>query len=138
MACFVPFSAVIAVIASAIGAGLYQLIARLLGGEGDFNALYNAMAAYSAPMGLVSSLISAIPFVGGCLSALVGIYNLVLTVIAIQAINRFGIGKAIVTVLIPLIVVGACCCLAVLAMGSTLAPLLGDPEFLEQFMTPVP
>lgn len=139
MACFVPMTALFAVIGSVIGTGLYQLIARLLGGEGDFNALYNATAAFSAPMGIVASIISAIPIVGACISFLLSLYSIVLSVIAIQAINRFGYGKAIITVLIPLFVVGLCCCLAVFAFSAALAPILGvDPSQWQQLLTPVP
>jgi hypothetical protein len=122
LVCAAPFGAALGVGLAALWTALIQWIAKLMGGEGDFNALFNAVAAYSAPMGIISALFSAIPipYISACIGALIGIYNLVLSVIAVQAINRFGYGKAIATVLIPAALLLTCCCLFYFLLAATL------------------
>ena len=141
LVCAAPFGAALGVGIAALWTGLIQWIAKLMGGTGDFNALFNAFAAYSAPMGIISSLFAAIPIpvVSGCIGALIGIYNLVLSVISVQAINRFGYGKAIAAVLIPFAALFSCCCILWFALVSVLGMSLGGLEGLEQLLiTPVP
>lgn len=132
--CCVPFLALLSVIGAIIASGVYQLVARLLGGAGDFNGLYNAYAAFAAPLIVLSYPLGAIPLVGVCLSGLLGLYHLVLTVIAIQAVNRFGYGKAILTVLIPILVITGCCCLFYVLV---IAGVMSVGPQLQQLLTPV-
>jgi hypothetical protein len=139
MVCAAPFGAASGVGFAALWTALLQWIARLFGGTGDFNALFNAFAAYSAPMSIISSIFGAIPIpaVSGCIAAIIGIYNLVLSVIAVQAINRFGYGKAAATVLIPFALLLTCCCIFYFAIFASIFGALGGLEGLEGLMTPV-
>jgi hypothetical protein len=66
------------------------------------------------PMTLFSSIIGPIPYLG-CLSFLVALYALVLQVLAIEGVYRFGIGKAVLTLLVPAIL--ACILVACLVAG---------------------
>lgn len=138
MLCLVPLSAVFSVIGSMISAAIYQLIAGMLGGRGNFTAMYTAFAAFGAPIGIVSAIASSIPVVNLCVGLPLALYGLVLSVIAVDAVNRFGIGKAILTVLLPTLLVFGCCCLVFFGLGMSLGPLMGDPKNWEQFLTPMP
>ena len=101
-----------AVIGALIFVGLVQLVSKMLGGTGSFETLFYASAAYSAPLGLVTSVLSAIPFVGLCLSPLLGIYGIVLAVVANKATHEYDTGKAVIAVLAPgLLVLLLCCCI---------------------------
>jgi MFS family permease len=121
-----PFAAILAVVGLVINAGLTQLIARALGGTGTYSELVYAYAAYTAPLSLITSILFAIPIVNICLGIPLTIYTIVLAVIAINAINKFGWGKAIASaIIIPLaiIVFVACMVIAVLAL---LGPAIGN------------
>lgn len=140
--CGAPIGAIISVVMFAIVVGVVQLIAKMFGGVGTFDQLAYAIAAIVAPFYLVSgvlTLLSAIPFAGFCFGILgfvAGLYVLVLEVMAVKGVNRFGWGQAAASLLLPIFVVA--CCLAV-AVGSIISLLA--PQFMDTFnsiMTPVP
>jgi hypothetical protein len=99
LVCAAPLTAGLSVFGLIISAGLTQWIATGLGGKGNFTELAYAIAAFSAPITLASSLIASIPLIN-LLSIFLGIYALVLNIIAIKAANRFGYGSAIATVIL--------------------------------------
>ena len=111
------------VIGALIFVGLVQLVSKMLGGTGTFEQLFYAGAAYSAPLGLVTSVLSAIPFVGLCLSPLLGIYGLVLSVIANKATHEYDTGKAVIAVLAPGLVVFILCCCVIFGFSALLVPV---------------
>ena len=63
------------------------------------------MAAYTAPISLAAALLALIPFLGACVSAILGFYSLGLNALAIKSVNRFGWGSAILSMIVPLIFV---------------------------------
>lgn len=117
------------VIGALIYAALVMLVARALGGSGSFEKLFYGFTAYGAPLGMVTSVIGAIPIVG-CLGLPLGIYGLVLNVIANKAANEFDTGKAVISSLAPGLVIAllCCCVVAVISLigGAALAPIFGD------------
>ena len=125
--CGAPISAVISVVAFAIVTALVQWIAKMFGGRGTFDQLAYVFGAIAAPAALITTvltLLGAIPFVGLCfaiISFLVGIYVLVLEIMATKAVNGFGWGPAVGSVLIPVavLILIACC------LGFGLAALIG-------------
>ncbi len=125
--CGAPIAAVIAVVVFAIVTAIIQWIAKMFGGTGSFDKLAYAFAAIAAPVSIaqgVMFLLSAIPFVGFCfriIGGLLGLYVLVLEILAVKGVNGFGMGAAIGSVLIPVVVVVllACC------LGAAIAALLG-------------
>ena len=132
--CAAPVAGIFAVIFFAIGVGLVQWIAKLFGGAGTFDKLAYAVGAISVPLTLVTTILSpfsVIPVLGVCtglLSLGAGIYGLVLQVMAVKGVNRFGWGAAIGSVLLPwLVIVLLCVCV----VGVTLM-LLG-PAISEVF-----
>ena len=126
MLCLVPLGAVLSVVGMMISTALIQLTAKLLGGQGTFEGTFNCLAAIAAPITPVSSILSAIPFVGSCLTVPLGIYAMVLYVLAVKASNRFSWGAPIGAVLIPWVVfVGLCCCVA-FAISASFGVVLQD------------
>ncbi len=103
LVCVIPLSAALASVGLMIYAGIEQLVAGALGGEGSFARLYYVMAAYTAPISLGAALLAIIPFLGACVGALLGFYALGLNVLALKSVNRFGWGSAVLSMIIPLI-----------------------------------
>lgn len=145
--CGAPIAAVILTVVFAVVVGMIQLVAKMFGGTGTYDQLAYAIGAIVAPYYLFSGFISLlaaipVPFVGLCFGALgfiIGLYVLVLEVMAVKGVNRFGWGQAAGSVLLPLVVL-ACCIAAVIAgLVSLLAPVLRDT--IDQFppiLTPNP
>ena len=86
-----------------IGVGIYHLIAKLLGGTGEYGRLAYLSAAFSAPLGIVTTLLSLIPL-AGCVTPLIGIYTLVLSYFAVKVEHQLSSGRAIMVILIPALV----------------------------------
>lgn len=130
--CLSPVAGGISVLFFALGAAIIQWIAKLFGGIGTFDKLAYALAAISVPFTLISAvltLFSAIPYVGACFGILsigLGIYALVLQVMAVKGVNRFGWGPAIGSVFIPGLVIFAFCCCIVFAGITVLGPMIGE------------
>jgi len=130
--CAIPIGAGFVVLGFMIGTALVQWVAGMFKGAGTFGQLAYVFGAISAPATLVSSLLSifyAIPFLGLCLwpvSIILGLYVLVLEVIAVKGVNRFGWGEAIGSVLIPGLVLGCLVALCVFVALLALGPAIGN------------
>lgn len=130
--CLSPIAGAFAVLFFAIGVAIMQWIAKLFGGVGTFEKLAYAIAAISVPFTLVTSvlsLFSAIPFVGACFGLVslgLSLYVIVLQVIAVKGVNRFGWGGAIASVFLPGLVIFLFCCCLVVAGVALLGPAVGD------------
>jgi hypothetical protein len=123
--CCAPVLSILAVLGLAINAGISQFVAGILGGSGSYNELVYAIGAYLAPLTLISGVLGAIPYLN-CLSIFVGLYGIVLNVIAIKAVNKFDWASAIISsvvVVVGILVVAGCLVIGFLAM---LGPLVGD------------
>ena len=109
-----------------IGSFIYHLLATMLGGQGDYGKFAYLMSTYQAPITIASSIISIIPFLGGCVAFLLTIYAYVETYFAVRANYGLSSGKALAVVLIPiaLIFLLFLCLFAVLLGG--LAMLSGN------------
>jgi hypothetical protein len=103
LVCLAPLSAAMTGIFLMASAGIQQFVAGALGGEGSFSRLYYVVAAYTAPISLIGTVLSVIPFLGACLSAILGFYALALNALAIKAVNRFGWGSAVLSMLVPVV-----------------------------------
>lgn len=130
--CFSPVVGVIGVLFFALVVAVIQWVAKLFGGVGTFEKLAYAFAAIGAPVSLTTSaltLLSAIPYIGLLFSTLsfgVSIYAMVLQVMAVKGVNRFGWGAAVGSVFLPwLVVVFLCCCIVVVGL-AILGPALGS------------
>jgi hypothetical protein len=130
--CGAPIAAIITAIFFAIGIYIFQWIAKMFGGKGTPDQLAYAIAAISAPVSIVSGvlgLLGAIPSIGFCFGLiilLIGIYVLVLEVMAIKGVNQISWGAAIGTLFIPLLVVVCICGCVVIASLMILGPVIGN------------
>ena len=130
--CSSPVAGAIAVLFFAIGVGITQWVAKMFGGTGTFSKLAYAIAAISVPFSLISSFLtpfSSIQIIGlctGAIAGLLGIYAIVLNVMAVKGVNKFGWGQAVGSAFLPMI---ALCCLLVIpviAVMRLLGPQIGD------------
>lgn len=130
--CFSPIAGVITVLFFALFVAVIQWVAKLFGGSGTFDKMVYAFAAISVPFTLISAvltLFNAIPYVvlcTGLISFGVGIYALVLQVMAVKGVNRFGWGQAIGSIFIPWLVILLFCCCIVFGLSMLLGPVIGD------------
>jgi hypothetical protein len=110
--CSAPIAALLGVISLVIAAGLFNFCGRVLGGRGSFGEQIFALAAFTAPLSLVTSLLAVLSSIAGvlgnlaslvvsCLSLPLGVYTFYLNVVAMKAVQRFGWGRALVAVLLP-------------------------------------
>ena len=128
--CASPFAGLLSILFFALFVAIIQWIAKLFGGTGTYDKLLYAFAAITVPFTIVSSLfvlLSVIPFVGICFSVIsfgLSIYALVLQVMAVKAVNRFGWGQATGSVLIPGCVVFILCACLVAGGVALLVPII--------------
>ena len=87
--------------------GVVHLLARYFGGQGSFLELCNSSLYIQAPLGILSKLLALIPGVGRILNSVLSLYGIALQVFVIMTVHRVSRGKAIATILIPLVTIGA-------------------------------
>jgi hypothetical protein len=103
-----------------IGTGIYHLIAKAFGGRGTFLTYCYSYLLYGVPLGIVSLILSMIPFVN-YLGILVGIYEIVLQVFMTMAVHRLSGGRATLAVLIlPIVAIVLSCVLGVVFVASVM------------------
>jgi hypothetical protein len=143
--CGAPIIALFSVIAFAIATALIQWVAKMFGGRGTFDQLAYVFGAIAAPAALVSAvflLLGAIPFVGICfrvIAGFVGLYVLVLEIMATKGVNGFGWGQAAGSVLIPGAVLLLLCCCVSFGIGALIGASLGNVfSNLGPFPVPTP
>jgi hypothetical protein len=130
--CASPFAGLLSIVFFALIVAIIQWIAKLFGGTGTYEKLLYAFAAITVPVTIVSSLLAllgVIPFVGICtgiISLGLGIYVLVLQVMAVKGVNRFGWGQAAGSVFIPGCVVFILCACVVIGGLMLLGPMIGN------------
>ena len=119
--CLVPVGAVVSVLILAIWTGVSQLIAVAFGGSGSYSKLIYVNAAFVAPLTFVTQILGAFPILS-LISFPLLIYELVLSVIAIKAVNKIGWGQAAVASLaLPLVFFICIICLVILAIIGIVA-----------------
>jgi hypothetical protein len=127
--CAAPLAAVFTTVLFGIGAAVVQSIAGMFGGKGTHNQLTYVLSAILTPYLILSGLLalpSAIPPIGlltGLIAGLAGLYVLVLEVLAVKGVNRFGWGPAIGSLLVPLLVIGFFCACLVAGAIALLLPV---------------
>jgi hypothetical protein len=86
-----------------IGAAIFYLIGRMLGGNGDLGRYSYLLASFQAPIGILSALLNIVPVIGACISTILALYSLVLTYFATKVGLNLSSGKAIAVILLPII-----------------------------------
>ncbi|MBI5945828.1 MAG: YIP1 family protein [Chloroflexi bacterium] len=130
--CASPLAGLLSIVFFALFTAIVQWIAKMFGGTGTYEKLLYALAAITVPFTIGSSffvLLSAIPYIGICTSVIsfgLGIYSLVLQVMAVKGVNRFGWGHAAGSVFIPGCVVFIFCACIVIGGLVLLGPVIGN------------
>jgi hypothetical protein len=139
LVCGFPIVAILVTVAFAINSGVTQLVARVLGGTGTYDQLTYVLAAYIAPLTIFTSVLSTLPVLR-FLNVALWIYGLVLNVISVKAVHRFGWGRAIASSLaITMVALFLAACAAVfflVLLGPGIEETFGD--IANQLLTPVP
>lgn len=105
----------------AITGAIQHFLSLFFGGGGNYTRTVYAIAAFLAPMTMITAAVSIIPIVGRCLSVPLGIYNIILNVRALKAAHSLTNGAAIGVVLAPLFLAIIVGCL-IFAMVATSLP----------------
>lgn len=121
-----PLAGFVSVIGALVFVGLVFVVSRALGGTGDYENLFNTMAAYQVPLGVVTTLVGVIPVVN-CLGFILGIYGLVLAVIANKVVMRYDWGKAVIaSVVVPIIIAAIIFFCVVVVLGAAISAVFGN------------
>jgi hypothetical protein len=122
------FAAIIAVpVGFLIGTFIIHLIAKMLGGQGDYGKFAYLASTYQAPLTMASAILSIIPFLGGCLGFILIIYTYVESYFAVKTNYGLTSGKAIAAILIPLaILLILFICIGVVVVGGIAALSSGN------------
>ncbi len=95
---------IFSIVAMLIGSGVLYLLAKLFGGKGDFNTQTYLFSLYQAPIILIASLVSFIPFAGTIIVFVIELYALYLLTFALKETHNYSTGRAILTWLVPIII----------------------------------
>ena len=137
--CGAPVGGLFAVLGVMISVGISQWIANALGGTGTYSQLVYAVAAYVAPLSLISYLLSSIPYLS-CLTIPLAFYGIFLNVTAVKAVNKFSWGRAIVSSVLILFLLSVFVAIIVIVVLTLLGPAIGNvfSEIISELGTPVP
>lgn len=111
-----------------VAQGIYFGLARAFGGQGSFTAQTYSALLYQTPIGILSSLLSLIPFLGSLASIALGIYGIVLAVFMVMGVHRLSGGKASAVILIPLGVVFLLACILLIVAFAFLAAVIRSSQ----------
>ena len=125
--CGPVIQAVVAILSLALVTWMIQSIAsRFFGGSGTYASMIYAFAAWAAPMYLVSSATSEIPYINICLTIPLAIYGIVLGVVAVKAVNKIGWGQAAASYIGVFILLIGVVAVITLCVLITLGPSIGN------------
>ncbi len=102
------------VIGFAILAGIQNIFALIFGGHGYYTRTAYALAAYTAPLITLTSLLLIVPIVGQCFAIPIAFYSLVLNIRALRASHSLSSLAALGTIFGPSIFMFIFICLALI------------------------
>lgn len=91
-----------------IVSGILFVIAKMFGGDGEFEEQTYLLSTFGAPLTMVNAVIGIVPILGACLGLLIGLYQLVLATMAIKVSHNLDTAKAVMVVLVPVVVIFLC------------------------------
>src|SRR5829696_4828746 len=114
---FVPIATAIGLF---IGAGIYHLLVLLIvrPSHAGYEATFRAVAYASAVQAV--AWLAYIPILGILVAIVIGIYNVVLTVIGIREVHATTTGRAVAVVVIPVVIIG----ILLVLVGLTIAAII--------------
>ncbi|MHB9143958.1 MAG: YIP1 family protein [Symbiobacteriia bacterium] len=111
-----------------VSAAFLHLVAEWLGGQGRATAFFTLGAFYRVPLLFLAPLALAasvtIPTLARPLGLLLWLWSLVLEILALRANYRFGTDRAILTLVLPVVVVAALALLLTVSTAMAAAPFL--------------
>jgi hypothetical protein len=116
-----------------LGAGLLWLMAKMFGGQNsDFMTHSYLLSLSYTPTRVVAGLVSIIPCIGALVGLVLGLYQIYLAGLAMQASQRMEAGRAQMAAWIGaaviLLLVCVCALVAVSLFAATLAAMFGTVE----------
>ena len=99
-----------------LGSAILLLFAKIFGGKGSYSEQTYRVSLISSVLILISGIIGWIPIVN-LISAIAGIYSLYPLTIVLRETHKYSTGKAVLTWLIPLIII--------LVIGSIISLIAG-------------
>jgi len=93
---------IIGIIGYFIVIGIMHIVARLFGGKAKFIEYFRT-ESHAAVLGWLG-ILSIIPFLGGIINIIVGIWGFVISVMILENVHKLTRGKAIIVVLLPVVV----------------------------------
>ncbi len=112
-----------------IGALIWFVLAKIFGGDGDFEGQAYLMATYTAPLMIVNSVISIIPFLGACVAFFLALYQIALTYFMLKVSHNLSSGKALTIVLLPVILSLLCVVCGIAAIVLSFMGTVGGGNF---------
>jgi len=111
-----PWPLAAATLATWLGYGVWvMLVAKLMDGRGTLHGFFGATAYFAAPH--ILTIFAGVPGLGGILSAVAWVWGVVIYVAATAASHRLSLGRAMVAVFVPILVLLAVLSLLVLPIG---------------------
>lgn len=107
---------VAALLFSFVGTGLFWLMAKLLGGKGEFTRQYYLYSLFGAPIA-IASILGILPVIGQVISILLSLYSLYPLTISIREIHGFDTLKAVLSWLVPGIILLVIAVIMILVAG---------------------
>lgn len=101
----VVFSIIVGFIGPLLGAGLIWIMAKILGGKGEYGQQLHMTSAPLAFLMVVTSILNIIPLAGALIGILLNLYYLYPMTVAIREAHKFSTLKAIAAWLLPIIIV---------------------------------
>jgi hypothetical protein len=98
--------------------GILFGLAKAFGGQGTFAGQAYSFLLFQVPLGILTGVLDLIPIAGAFIGLAVLIYEIVLSVFAIQGTHRLSGGKASAVVLIPVAVALLLFCIGVFIIAA--------------------
>lgn len=111
-------------------------LSRLTGGEGSFATTAYVMASIVTPFSLINLGLLFIPILGWMMIYVMGVYQLIVTILALQALYDFGWPQAILIGIIPPAMLNILVTVAYYAIVLSLLFAIADNP--EAFFPPTP
>jgi hypothetical protein len=127
----VPVGAVFSILGLMLEAAIYDLLSKSFGGSGNFSRTVYLLGAYTAPLSIITGILSIIPFIN-CLTLPLAFYSFWLSVLSVQAAQRLNGGRATIVILIPGLIVFMLICIILVVGGQELIkaiPLPSQPTY---------
>ncbi|MFH1424058.1 MAG: YIP1 family protein [archaeon] len=100
------FGVIIAFLGWIINGVIYFIFAKILGGNGSLTTQLYLSALFMAPMMVLMGILMLIPFAGTILLFLLELYGLYLLTLSLKEAHGFSTGRAVLSWLLPVIVIG--------------------------------